>query len=488
MDKFIGFRCEHFYRQYKNLIWAIFFLIVKDISFGSHNVEYFIELKAPFMDTGNLSQSYFIHQMFCFIATSLLACLWSKREANEERHDSEDLEVLDLNLSNQTDESQVNEIELIHNETKEVRPYPLKYLLLIIIIWVIDEEILNIFDNIFIHLDFWMFELFILTKFMEYMLKLKTYKHQNLMLILTIIPGILKFVTIILCFRDKYNKELDDKDQDDYRYGNIEDYNKFDKLQILYVRHLWLIALGPIIYFGLICARSYINTKIKWLIDIKYESIYKILIIYGLVGAAFCFLVSFIATFINCGEWNDSNTKRDIGDYFCKVHYNNKKYFESFASYFSFSEEKEKIGIEALSMIIGIAAFFGYKYNIMKIIEILTPAHIIFAFPFYYLLNKSYLFIFNIKNNNLLINDIVYAKLKISLDYASDFVSFLGFLVYLEIIELRFCGLDYNLKRKINDRALIDTIKADPNRSYYSESDSGSTKNKSFSSLNDSDM
>jgi len=53
------------------------------------------------------------------------------------------------------------------------------------------------------------------------------------------------------------------------------------------VRHLWVIALGVIFYMALICATSYINTKIKWLIDIKYESRYKILIIYGGGGATF---------------------------------------------------------------------------------------------------------------------------------------------------------------------------------------------------------
>ena len=143
-----------------------------------------------------------------------------------------------------------------------------------------------------------------------------------------------------------------------------------------------------------------------------------------------------------------------------------------------------------LSLIIGVAAFVGYRINFMKIIEFLTPVHIIFATPIYYLFNKSYLCLFNfIYDGSAFRKDIYEKEIRISLDYASDVVSLLGFLIFLEIIELNFCGLDYNLKRKILDRGLIDVTKADFNKSYDTNSDSAnSTTNKSFTSLNDSDM
>ena len=152
-----------------------------------------------------------------------------------------------------------------------------------------------------------------------------------------------------------------------------------------------------------------------------------------------------------------------------------------------------------LSVVIGVAAFIGYWINIMKIIEFLSPVHIIFATPIYYLFNKTYLIIFNLiltDNHEAIRHDMVadeednrYVIFRITLDYISDFFSVLGFLVYLEIIELNFCGLDYNLKRKILDRGLIDVSKADFNKSFDTNSDSAnSSQNKSFTSLNDSDM
>ena len=42
---------------------------------------------------------------------------------------------------------------------------------------------------------------------------------------------------------------------------------------------------------------------------------------------------------------------------------------------------------------------------------------------------------------------------KFILDISCDFLSFIGFTVYLELIELNFCGLNYNLGRHISIRA-----------------------------------
>ena len=45
------------------------------------------------------------------------------------------------------------------------------------------------------------------------------------------------------------------------------------------------------------------------------------------------------------------------------------------------------------------------------------------------------------------------------LEFAEIF-AFLGYLVYLEIIELKFCGLDTNIKRKIINRNDIEQKEA----------------------------
>ena len=90
--------------------------------------------------------------------------------------------------------------------------------------------------------------------------------------------------------------------------------------------------------------------------------------------------------------------------------------------------------------------------------------HAIFVIPIYYLLNKSYLCIFNIiLRHSELREDIIYSGTRITLDYASDFCSLLSFLVYLEIIELHFCKLAHDLKRKILHRSSIKVTKTSLN-------------------------
>jgi len=58
---------------------------------------------------------------------------------------------------------------------------------------------------------------------------------------------------------------------------------------------------------------------------------------------------------------------------------------------------------------------------------------------------------------------------KFLLDESGDIASIIGFLIYLEIIELNFCGLNYNLKKNIIIRS-----ESDVNGLFISDYDSDS--------------
>jgi len=51
--------------------------------------------------------------------------------------------------------------------------------------------------------------------------------------------------------------------------------------------------------------------------------------------------------------------------------------------------------------------------------------------------------------------------------------SVIGFMIYLEIIELNFCKLNYNLRKYINERSIKDTYENDTTESIISESEIG---------------
>ena len=161
-------------------------------------------------------------------------------------------------------------------------------------------------NSILKHLDFWMFEFIFLSIFCKKYLQIDIYKHQILAMLLTILPFSLKIITIAISF------------------------NESDKSsKILYVEYPCLIAIGVIIYFSMKIMRAYIRIQIKWYMDIKYISIYKLLMIYGLIGTIFYTIICIITTFSEC-------PKDNIYDYFCQTEESseNTKYFASFRIYF----------------------------------------------------------------------------------------------------------------------------------------------------------
>ena len=55
----------------------------------------------------------------------------------------------------------------------------------------------------------------------------------------------------------------------------------------------------------------------------------------------------------------------------------------------------------------------------------------------------------------------------------------MGYLIYLEIIELHFCKFDYDIRRNINRRGNIEVDKIDLDKSYKSSSNSSSDEQNS---------
>ena len=321
-----------------------------------------------------------------------------------------------------------------------------------------------------LQLDFWMLELIAVHFLMKKIFKKEAYDHQKLMLWFCAVPFILKLTTIILPFYDDNNVLKKEDEKDKYKYSK-----SIDKLKIIYVAEPFLLSIGLLLYFVLIFFRAYVITKIKWLIDLKFISSNKIFILYNFVGFIFCISISMIATFIPCNSSNKIEGFYTIKDYFCSVKYNDRKYLDNFIVYFKGLNFNDDAKYEIIALIFGVIFFCFYKFFCLKIIEFLSPVYFIFSFPIYYIFNKIYLLVLNIiKNKDNYILDIGYAKEKLILDFISDIVSVIGYLIYLEIIELHFCKFDYNIRRNINDRGDLDANKNEIEKSNKSSSFSSS--------------
>jgi hypothetical protein len=239
------------------------------------------------------------------------------------------------------------------------------------------------------------------------------------------------------------------------------------------------VIFGIIIYFALISIRSYVNCKIKVYMDLKYISANKLLILYGFFGTIIYTIICLITTSDECTHSSiffnaelDSSTK----NYICKVPYNycfadsqfnltkNKEisFLDNFYIYFMTFKYSNVLEIikEIIIIILAGITYFYYKYFCLMIIKYLSPIHYIFSNEIYFSFKKIALPI------NTLINEgsffaskqIEYIIPKYILDTSGDFLSLIGFLVFLELIELNFCDFNINLRRKIMDRSEFDSI------------------------------
>jgi hypothetical protein len=265
--------------------------------------------------------------MYCYLVTIIFSSILLKIKTKKIKLESSKLLPLNIRQTNQTNSISSNEeIAYIVQDDEEkniMNAYSKKFLCFIIFLWIIEEHLIEIF-SILKDLDFWMIEIIILSYLYSRMFKEQIYLHHKLIMIVNLLPIILKVISITFSFKDIYNKEGDDYE---YRYPPIY---KDTKLKNLYVRFVFLIPVGILIYLILITLRSYVNSNLKIFMDKKNIDAFKLLLIYGSFGTVISFITCLITTFVDCGN----KYEKDIYAYFCKVQYYDKKYFDNFKAYF----------------------------------------------------------------------------------------------------------------------------------------------------------
>ena len=379
----------------------------------------------------------FIHKFFYFLLVLILALLFllyeNKRDSNKNKSNETQIQI-ELSVISYPDLIYTD----IYSYTNKIISN--KFVFLIIFLYVLFEHIDQMVKMFFSNADYWMLELLIMSYLNHKMFKLKIYKHQLISIYLISIPIILKSVTMALLFFDENNYFKDGVIN--YRYKENSDLFK-----ILYVAHWWLFPIALIIFFIIMTVNSYLLINIKKIIDLKYVSITKVLILYGIVGIIFTSFISLITTFISCGKKIDSNIY-DIYDYICKVvDDNGDRFVESYSIYFNGDFWKDVIKSIVGSIGTGICVLFGFQ-----IVQYLNPIYKSFSSPLTYFLQKLIL-IYQLNDNE----PIKYLNTSFFLDLSSDLTAILGFLIYLEIVELNFCDLNKDLRKNIITRGINES-------------------------------
>ena len=437
MGKYFTF--ENYKKFYNYIIFSILALLFYYLCFGINYNAGFQTLRLfPFESQGEYAKHSLIRQIFCYFGTSIISILFYLKGVKRESFHIEDYRKI------ANDEKTYKSI--VYRYAKE-QNISYSFFIFIIFIWVFLEQANDIFKSIFLHFDFWMIELLIITFLNAKMFKMNIYKHQLFAIYLNLFPILFKIGTIYLTF-----KGTTDSDKSIYldHYGN---------LKILYVIYWPLIFPGFFIYLILIgFLRSYVYIQLKRFMDLKFMSPSILLFIYGIIGTIFYSGICVFTTFIKC----DSSEKTNIFDYICTFKdNNNNKFFENYSFYFAISKD---IIFEILTNILATISYFLYIFFMILSINYLTPVHIMFIVPMLFFIRKIIALIFNcimykIKGGVFVKDyDARIFMSKYLLDFLGDFFSIIGFLIYLEILKLSFCGLDYNLRHNIIKRGKNDSI------------------------------
>ena len=301
------------------------------------------------------------------------------------------------------------------------------------------------YSNNYGGLDYWMLEIIILSYFMRKYLKNKALLHQKLSLYICVLSSFIARLTSSFFVSKNIGSN------ENSQLVNIYEY-------IIYKTNHWIFIPILILLFQLMCiGRAFSNSKVKMLTDILYISPYKILFTYGIFGIIFCI------TYIPFSFLFD------------------QKYLFLGNIFDSFKEENILLTIFYIC-IYGIFNSLRIFFDII-IIKELSPFFIFAKYKIYYLLIQIML-IFNGMTNKQFLEFYI-------IEVTSDIMCFFGFLIYLELIELRCKGLNYELKKNIINRSTKENnlemyteednnLKIfndlDTSYSYYTESLNRSTK------------
>lgn len=248
----------------------------------------------------------------------------------------------------------------------------------------------------------------------------------------------------------------------------------------------------------------------KRIMDNKFIYPYKIIFSKGILGIIISSALIGISTFVPCKEnhivnikepkflnfnsniyaseiflFKSNSTENDTQNntftgtplFECIDSYKNNTYFDNFFSYFSnlyniTDDEKEKDKYLELFLYIPTYSILHFITNILLIFvnKLLSPIHCLIVESLYRIIHIFIQTLQKIDTKNevegFFYEFILQPFSTRILRFLAYFVSLLGYSIYLEIIELKFCGLNNNIRKNIRKRATSDGRAREKMNSY----------------------
>ena len=358
------------------------------------------------------------------------------------------------------DEISIEDYEKMKKELLNSKVEPVKFdLILIGSLFSLYIIIQDFIDSTGIQLGLWSPEILFIAIISYWIFKIKMTKHKKFAIYIMCGITIIEFSEFFLPSTKHKNagNELTDK----------------SLIQMCIIKYgayaiPLLIVVGEIKHIQ----RDYCWIKAKYLMDIKSLYPYKIFISIGSIGIIFVIILFSIFTYVPCKTFNNINKIEN--DYFDNNKNETLKLYLEYCSLKDYDENTKTLYLLYDSMKLISREYSNIDKNNMLEIFLLIPLYFIFYLigevsrlmmvrysdpnsiliykNFYYFMKRLITFIINK-------GDEQYSTLrKFFVTEFEEIVAIISSLIYIELLELKFCKLDYELKKNIDRRGVNDII------------------------------
>ena len=362
-------------------------------------------------------------------------------------------------------------------------------IIFISLIYCINNVIRTFLYSAIYYVEFWMLEIAFIVIISSIVFKTKIGNHKKVAVF--IISGVLFILRIINCILPRTNHNCESKKECQEKY--LGDNNIFYVIKQKF-GNLFYVPIIFVFYIIIAIMRDYSWVKTKYLLDIKSVHFFKIFIYLGAIGSTLIIIILVLLTKKPCEilknvkqVYNNSTNsysyinmtneayisfKTKICKF--KLYDENKKelklYYDSFNILFNGYKKFDKnIKIEVFVILpLLFALNIIINFSQLLLIKNFDPYMLLVCSNFYFFTQRLIEFVVNRGEEKYL------TKIQFILYEVEELVSIFANLIYMEIIELRFCNFDYDTKNQIQLRADLELQINDDDdpRNYSKESES----------------
>ena len=313
---------------------------------------------------------------------------------------------------------------------------------------------------------FWTLEILFVIFLSTKILKVKIGNHQKVTIfILACILFIVQIITSVLP-RTDHGCEDDDLCKDIY----ITDNNMYDFMTKKFGHYGWIFLILFLYVFDFIM-RDYSWVKLKYLMDVKSIPVFRIMVFIGMIGCFIIIICFSIVSAVPCNVienvvksgnnymYSGTNTFVDFSRQVCGVIDFDEEtqklyfYYDKFSIFISDYSNSSREGLEIFIIFFYFINNFFINFTHAMILKHLDPNAMLVNINFNYFFSRLISYIKNhAKKEFMLVEQFIL------LEFCEIF-AIIAYMIYIELIELKFCRLDYHLRKNIEQRSMSESQK-----------------------------